>query len=148
MEDGVKEDSLSFLVLSHHTRANLNRTWKLRVRGKDLYICSRCTGVAIGFVAALLFRQAVLLFSQNSILLLALPAFAMADWVLQTLKLHESKNPVRIASGFFLGLCWASMFYLLFFDWTNIMLWITAVLYVAVFVVVLPFRMRQMGGKF
>lgn len=148
MENHSEDESIYFILLSHHLRENLNRTWKLNFREKQYFICSRCTGVASGLVTALLLRQTIVFFSQNSMLLLALPAFAMADWVLQTLKVHESKNPIRIASGFFLGLCWASMLYLLLTDWSNIMLWITAVLYVAVFIVVLPIRLKQEEKNF
>lgn len=148
MKNDNEDYSIGFLLLSHHMRENLNRTWKLNFRGKQYFICSRCSGVVIGLVTALLLRQTVVFFSQNSMLLLALPAFAMTDWVLQTLRRHESKNPVRMASGFLLGLCWASMLYMLLTDWSNIMLWITAVLYVAIFLVVLPIRLKQAENSF
>jgi len=135
--------SLLFLVLSHHTREELHRTIRLRVMGRDLYLCARCTGIAAGLAAyAVVSQQVAPLLLNNPLLLLLLPAPAMIDWVTQTVGLRESNNPIRVATGFLLGACWAGMLDLFLRDWSNALLWLTALVYVAVFLLVLPHRLK------
>ena len=96
---------LLFLLASHHPKEKLNHTIRLGFRGKNVYLCSRCTGVALGmtaiFAAALLGRTLPLAFYFPFIALL--PVVAVADWFTQSAKRRESKTWIRLTSGFLLG---------------------------------------------
>jgi uncharacterized membrane protein len=96
---------LLFLLASHHPKEKLDHTIRLGFRGKNVYLCSRCTGVALGmiaiFTAALLGRTLPLVFYLPLIALL--PLVAVADWFTQSAKRRESKTWIRLTSGFLLG---------------------------------------------
>jgi len=137
--------SLRFLLLSHHTKEELHRTIHLKIRGKDLYICARCSGIAIGLTIYILFRQQAAEFMfNNPMLFLLLPAPAMVDWIMQTVGLHESNNLIRIVTGCLMGMCWAGMLNLFFKDWSNVIFWLTTLIYVTAFLIVLPKRFKKL----
>jgi len=145
-DEDDKYSSLHFFILSHHTKENLHRTLHLKIHGKDVYLCARCSGIVIGLIISILFRQILTeIISQNPMIILLLPAPAMTNWVLQTMKLHESWNPTRIATGLLLGICWANMLYLFLADWSNKAFWLTTLLYLAIFLVTLRIRLRQVS---
>jgi len=147
LRDEDDRSSLFFLLLSHHTREELHRTIRLKVMGRDLYLCARCTGIAAGLAAYALSGQRVAALLDNPLLLLLLPAPAMIDWVTQTVGLRESNNPLRVATGFLLGACWAGMLDLFLRDWSNAALWLTALVYVAAFLLALPHRLRGLERR-
>ena len=96
---------LLFLLASHHPKEKLNHTIRLGFRGKNVYLCSRCTGVAFGIAAILaanIFGHAfpIALYLP---LIGFLPLMAAVDWFTQSAKLRESKTWLRVSSGFFLG---------------------------------------------
>jgi uncharacterized membrane protein len=105
-----------FLLTSHHPKERLNRTFRVGFRGKNVYFCSRCTGVAFGILAVFAgfifgFRFPLQLYLP---LISILPLVAVADWFSQSAKLRESKNWIRLASGFLLGGSEGLSFLLLF----------------------------------
>ncbi len=74
--------------------------------GKTVYLCSRCTGVALG-IAIIFVANA---FNEFSVpitiylpLISLLPLMAVVDWFTQSAKLRESKTWIRLSSGFLLG---------------------------------------------
>ncbi|MCW4016142.1 MAG: DUF2085 domain-containing protein [Candidatus Bathyarchaeota archaeon] len=96
---------LLFLILSHHPPERLHRTIRIGFRRKHIYLCSRCTGKVLGIIT---------IFSANAfglklpidfclLLISLLPLVATLDWFTQSAKLRESKNWLRISSGFLLG---------------------------------------------
>jgi len=103
-----KEDwhLLLFLLLSHHRPEKLNRTIHLPFRGRNIYLCARCTGEFSGIVS--LFIAWFLGFEFPAWLYLPLisllPLPAAADWVTQSCKLRESRNTIRVFTGFLLGI--------------------------------------------
>jgi len=79
----------------------------LRLLGRELRLCARCSGYAIGLVApALLSLDAQALLGSSArlpaLLLLATPL--VLDWVTQSWGLRESTNPLRLATGILMGL--------------------------------------------
>ena len=107
---------LLFLLASHHPKDKLNHTIRVGFRGKNVYLCSRCTGVAFGMAA---------IFGANVLgrtfptawclpLIAALPFVAVVDWFSQSAKLRESKTWMRVSSGFLLGVSEALALLLLF----------------------------------
>jgi uncharacterized membrane protein len=106
---------LLFLLASHHPEEKLNHTIRVGFHGKNVFLCSRCTGVAVGmvaiFAANLFGREFPLTFYLPLIALL--PLMAVVDWFTQSAKLRESKTWLRIISGFFLGNSYALILLLL-----------------------------------
>ncbi len=112
-----KEDRLSllFLLLSHHKPEKLHRTIRIGLGEKNIYLCARCTGINIGIVSvcvAWFFNFNLPTWSYLPSLFI-LPAPSMVDWVTQSCKLRESRNSIRICTGFLLGICWGLFFLLL-----------------------------------
>jgi uncharacterized membrane protein len=113
--NGEDEPSLMFFLLSHHSPKKLHRTIHIRMRGKDLYLCARCTGLWAGIISTLLAFFSGIIFPIWFFLplLMVLPAPAMFDWVTQSCKLRESRNAIRIGTGCLLGIAWGLFFLLL-----------------------------------
>jgi uncharacterized membrane protein len=97
---------LLFLLLSHHKPDKLHRTIHINIRGKAIYLCARCTGkysallsvfiawfLGYGFPAWAYFP-----------LFTFLPLPSVVDWFTQSCKLRESKNTIRVCTGFLLGI--------------------------------------------
>ena len=97
---------LLFLLLSHHKPDKLHRTIHINIRGKTIYLCARCTGkysallsvfiawfLGYGFPAWAYFP-----------LFTFLPLPSVVDWFTQSCKLRESKNTIRVCTGFLLGI--------------------------------------------
>ncbi|MHA1579974.1 MAG: DUF2085 domain-containing protein [Candidatus Freyarchaeota archaeon] len=94
-------------LLSHHTEEHLDRALCIKLFGRRLYICARCTGLTLGFITGILmqaFSIITYLEVRISLLLvvcLALPA--MVDWWTQSVFGRESKNYIRVPTGYALG---------------------------------------------
>ena len=103
-----KEDwhLLLFLLLSHHRPEKLHRTIHVSFRGTDLYLCARCTGIYSGILS--LFVAWFLGFDFPAWLYLPLfsilPLPSTVDWLTQSCKLRESRNPIRVSTGYLLGI--------------------------------------------
>ncbi|MBE3116445.1 DUF2085 domain-containing protein [Candidatus Bathyarchaeota archaeon] len=96
---------LLFLIVSHHPQEKLHRTIRIGFRRKYVYLCSRCTGTIFGMTAIFAANAFGLRFPLEAYLPLIslLPLVAAIDWFTQSAKLRESKNWLRISSGFLLG---------------------------------------------
>ncbi len=97
-----------FLLLSHHKPEKLNRTIHIRIRGKHIYLCARCTGIWTGAISIFLafFSGLYLPVWLYVLLLMVLPAPALVDWITQSCKIRESRNIIRTGTGFLLGVGW------------------------------------------
>jgi len=96
---------LLFLLLSHHRPEKLHRTIHLPFRGRNVYLCARCTGEFSGILSLLIawflgFEFPVWLYLP---LISILPLPSAVDWVTQSCKLRESRNTIRVFTGFLLG---------------------------------------------
>ena len=96
---------LLFLMISHHPQERLHRTIRIGFKRKSIYICSRCTGTILGMTAIFAVNAFGLKFPIEFYLPLIsfLPLVAAIDWFTQSAKLRESKNWLRVSSGFLLG---------------------------------------------
>ncbi len=101
-------DALRFL-LAHHGAEGYDHTLGMRVKGRQLRICARCFGVALGCgLGTLLLGIASHLgaawFSPPyQLVVAALPAFAVVDWSRQALRGRGSTNPRRLLTGSLVG---------------------------------------------
>lgn len=104
-----KEDrySLLFFLLSHHKPEKLHRTIHIRLRGRNVYLCARCTGIYTGILSVLV-AWFLGFFNLSEWLYLPLfsilPAPSIVDWLTQSCKLRESRNPIRTSTGYLLGI--------------------------------------------
>jgi uncharacterized membrane protein len=105
-----------FLLAAHHPQTKLDHTIRLRLRGKNLYLCSRCTGLALGMLAVFVANAVGWMFAPWLTLPLIglLPLAAVADWFTQSAKLRKSNTGLRVTSGFLLGISEALALLLLF----------------------------------
>jgi uncharacterized membrane protein len=84
----------ALLSHSHWITINFN--------GKQVKLCARCFGTVIGFLATLLplslieFKASLNLFY----LCIALATPSIIDWLTQSWKLRDSKNSLRLITGF------------------------------------------------
>lgn len=111
--ENEKEFSLLFLLLAHHETKDLHRTIHVRLVGKDYYLCARCAGKYLGVLGV---------FILSLILGLQIPAWlhwlittffplpSTVDWLTQRKGMRESKNWIRIITGYLLGIAWGSLF--------------------------------------
>lgn len=100
-----KERRLLFFLLSHHSPKKLHRTIPVAFRGKKMYLCARCTGTGSGILSmiALRFLGFAVPYFLYVPLISALPVPATLDWMTQSCGLRESKNAIRITTGYLLG---------------------------------------------
>ncbi len=66
------------------------------IKGYQLPVCARCTGVIIGYLLA---GPGFLIFGINSILSLFGCICMLTDWVLQACKIRSSTNKRRLITG-------------------------------------------------
>lgn len=109
----VKHDwrYLLFLMLSHHPPERLHRTICLGFRGKNIYLCARCTGTFSSLIAVLVAYFIGLRFPLWLYLPLisVLPIPVIVDWFTQGSKLRESRNSIRAGTGLLLGIAEADL---------------------------------------
>ena len=96
---------LLFLLAAHHPKTKLDHTIRLSFGQKNIYLCSRCTGVGLGMATVFGATVFGVGFAQGFYLPLIgiLPLLAVADWFTQSARLRHSNTPLRLGSGFLLG---------------------------------------------
>jgi uncharacterized membrane protein len=111
--DFSKDDILRILhyLISHHSEEYYNRTIRIRIRGKNLHICARCTGITSSFLISAIvvfFLRIFLGFFINPYIALIISVIllipTMVDWATQKLEFRESTNKIRIGLGILLGI--------------------------------------------
>ena len=107
---------LFFLLIAHHPKTKLDHTIRVGFKQKNIYLCSRCTGVGSGMIAV--FAATAFGFGVAQLFYLpligVLPLWAVADWFTQSARLRKSNTGMRVASGFLLGIAEALALLLLF----------------------------------
>jgi uncharacterized membrane protein len=105
-----------FLMAAHHPKEKLDHTIRIGLGTKNIYLCSRCTGVALGIAAIFIagFLGFTLPGALTFTLIGVLPVFAAVDWFTQSAHLRQSNTALRIGSGFLLGISEGLGFLLLF----------------------------------
>lgn len=97
---------LMFLLASHHPKEKLDHTIHIGFGRRNVYLCSRCTGIALGMI--MVFGASILSLRFPAALFLPLigllPLPAVVDWFTQSARLRHSNTWVRVGSGFLLGI--------------------------------------------
>ncbi len=98
--------------MNYWERILAHRHWiTIRPFGRELHLCARCSGVVLGFTTSEILPQILVSSMNYSIpfhlglsvsLVLALPS--IIDWTTQSLNLRQSKNNLRLLTGFLEGL--------------------------------------------
>ena len=99
-----KKESLLFLLLSHHRADKLHRTIQVRIGQRNLYLCARGVGRYSGLIAAFIvngFLGIPLWLYPFGFVFFPLPS--TIDWATQKIGLRESRNSIRVSTGFLLG---------------------------------------------
>lgn len=100
---------LRFLLLSHHSSKKLSHTLHIPLRGHDVYLCARCSGILTGFLIGLLYVDLLIAtFAAYPILIGILTVPAAVDWFFQVFKRKESTNFRRILTGSLHGQLYAA----------------------------------------
>lgn len=109
MEGESREaESLGFLLLSHHSRKNISHTLLIPIAGRNVRLCARCTGIAIGIALGLLSLKSLLgIFASYPLLIGLLPLPGAIDWLLQVFRVRQSTNPRRVVTGVLIGILYA-----------------------------------------
>ncbi|MCI4323230.1 MAG: DUF2085 domain-containing protein [Thermoplasmata archaeon] len=138
------------IILSHHLPHRYGRTIGVRIRGRTVRFCSRCSGQLLGAATFLLVAllRADLPFSLTALsvqlLFAGAPLPAALDWLLQSTGRRESSNPVRLLSGLLLGFSLTDVLFLLV---TRAWLFVAgALLIFVVYVVAVLLVLRLTGG--
>ena len=113
-----------FLLLSHHMPEKLHRTIHLNLKGKDIYLCARCTGDYSGTLIILVAWLLGFTFPVGMYLPLVafLPLFTIIDWITQSCNLRESRNTIRVITGFPLGIAKGLLLLMLIQGWFSLFL--------------------------
>lgn len=148
--NGEDKRLLIFFLLSHHRPEKLHRTIRVGVHGKSLYLCARCTGVGAGAVSifAAFFTGFVPTFWLYLLLLAVLPVPATFDWVTQSCELRESRNVIRIVTGYFLGVGWGLFFLSIVNGWLELFLFALLILGAYVFSIYVVARRTNFLDKY
>jgi uncharacterized membrane protein len=104
------------MLLSHHPPSMYGHCLRVRVGGRSVYLCARCTGIYGGLILGI----AVLFFLNISLtpswfwflVALAIGFTTVIDWMSQRLTPRKTTNLVRAGTGFMSGLSLAIIFLL------------------------------------
>ncbi|TFG00624.1 MAG: DUF2085 domain-containing protein [Promethearchaeota archaeon] len=99
------------IFLTHHPIYQSDHTFHLKFGRTYFYFCSRCSGVLVGaFISAFfmdVFQKAfefTLVSELAVILCILLPIPSVIDWGTQSFGIRSSNTPLRLFTGFFLGM--------------------------------------------
>lgn len=137
-------------LVSHHLPSRFNRTLRVRLGGRTVHLCARCSGQGLGVLAWLVVLLACLaghlpLFAVRVQCVVAFfPLLPAWDWVTQSAGRRESNNSLRLVSGTLLGFAFTDLVAtLLLGRWT---LFIGGVLILAAYLVALMAILRWSGA--
>ena len=97
LRKGISE-TVPFL-LAHHVPSQRDRCHRIVLFGRQIHLCSRCSGIYPGILAGLLLP----LHPISLWLIAVLPAPALVDWAITSFRAYHGSNAVRTATGLLLG---------------------------------------------
>ena len=95
---------LWFLLLSHHSYNKISHTIQLRIGQRRVCLCTRCTGIGIGMLAALFYGNILSkMVAETPSLIIFFTMPAIIDWLFQVFGVSESTSIRRLATGALVG---------------------------------------------
>lgn len=102
---GSKKDSLLFLLFAHHRHGELQRTIHLKLWNRDLYLCARGVGRYSGLITVFVLNSFLSIPTWlYPVSFVFFPIPSTFDWALQKAGKRESRNSIRIPTGFLVGI--------------------------------------------
>lgn len=95
-------------LFSHHTPDEFYRCHRVRVLGRGVVLCARCTGVYPGILLGVAVHLAGVGPLTAFWLVAVCPLPALLDWAMTTLRDYRGSNAVRTATGILLGFGYGS----------------------------------------
>ena len=95
---------LWFLLLSHHSYNKLSHTIQVWIGERRICLCTRCTGIGLGMLAALFYGNilaSTVAGTPALIILFTMPA--IIDWLFQVFGVRESTSIRRLTTGALVG---------------------------------------------
>ncbi len=103
-------------MISHHPPSLYSHCLRVKVFGRSLYFCSRCSGIygglGIGIIIILLAGLSLRPSGLWFMIALVLGFATVTDWMTQRLAPRKTRNLVRTSTGFLSGLGLAIVFML------------------------------------
>ncbi|MEM4587128.1 MAG: DUF2085 domain-containing protein [Candidatus Jordarchaeales archaeon] len=95
-------------LLSHHSEEYAHRTLRIRFFSSEVRLCARCSGLTLGFIFGIAvyycFWKWLFLSEATAVALVIFSLMpALLDWGTQSVFRRESKNWLRVITGFLLG---------------------------------------------
>lgn len=90
-------------ILSHHQPEEYNKCYTIRTDGRTIRLCARCLGIYPGIVVGVFIYFFEVFPDYQLLLVVTLPVFALADWVLTTFTDLSGWNSTRTITGLLLG---------------------------------------------
>jgi len=92
------------LLLSHHPSEEIHRTIHPSLHGREIFLCARGVGRYVGLLSTILLSPFLTLSNQAYLLIFILfPLPSTLDWATQKFGLRESRNCIRVFTGFLVG---------------------------------------------
>ena len=129
MDDQKKDKKQPFGFCSHHRKGHVDyytHTFRISIRGRDIYLCARCTGIyssfisffVVGMILGYSFFQTKFDPYLSLFLAIMFASPLLIDWGTQKVGLRESVNPLRFATGFLFGIgFWFIQFTIAIYPW-------------------------------
>lgn len=120
MEEDLDKKWLKFMDIGKKLGCHQRSDRSFFVKGYQLPICARCTGVLMGYVLAL----PIILFLKSSIwIYISIPfcVIMFSDWYIQFLRIKESTNLRRFITGILGGIGIILIFALIIIKIINIL---------------------------
>ena len=122
------------ILLSHHSKNEYYKCFLLKIGKREIRICARC----FGFFLVFFFILGLFLITKPTVNLLfyvfIIVVFALgySDWILTRLGATKSNNQYRLVSGMFLGIGGAALVYLVLNNYTNLVPYLIAVIFILI----------------
>lgn len=91
-------------LFSHHEPAHWDRCYVLRVAGRRIVLCARCSGIYPGIIVGLLTYHLLRDFESLLWFVWLLPVPALVDWSISAFTNVPSHNVIRTVTGWCLGI--------------------------------------------
>jgi uncharacterized membrane protein len=91
-------------LLSHHEPSAYHRCHTLKIQGRSVPLCARCSGIYPGIAVGIGLFVTGILMSVHLALVALLPLPALVDWSLTHFRPPDGSNVIRTATGVLLGI--------------------------------------------